>query len=379
MLYYRKGGSAKGVEMPSEPELIEAAVKVALHDRVKLKRGENLLIECWPHGLPVAREAVYQARALGAHPLLMVEDEQALFRSVETLKSGATGAGAHEWAALSKTNAYLFVPGPANLPHAWAMGPKWGAAFPSNDEWYQRAARAKLRGVRMLYGYASDERAAAYGIDPGEWRRMVLDAATVRPSEVRSAGAKLGRILQRGKSVRIRAGNGTDINLGLAKRPTQVDDGSVSPQDLKDGENMTQAPAGQLWVAPDERTAEGTFVADRPSFSLGRPVKGAQFEFRSGKLVASAFAERGDAFEKSFGNAKGDKDRVGMLIFGLNPKIQLGSPQDAIGAGTLTLTLGYNDELGGKNKTSFQFLAPNGRATVEVDGKAVISEGRLTL
>ena len=80
--------------MPSESELIEAAVTLALRDRVKLKRGENLLVECWPHGLPVAREAVYQARAMGAHPLLMVEDEQALFRSVENLKAGATGAGA---------------------------------------------------------------------------------------------------------------------------------------------------------------------------------------------------------------------------------------------------------------------------------------------
>ena len=40
------------------------------------------------------------ARAMGAHPMLMVEDEEAFWRTIETLKPGANKAGTHEWAAL---------------------------------------------------------------------------------------------------------------------------------------------------------------------------------------------------------------------------------------------------------------------------------------
>ncbi len=365
--------------MAEGSRIIEEVVRVALKDRVHLKRGENLLIESWPHGLDVAKEAVFQARAMGAHPMLIVEDEETLFRSLDALRPGATKAGGHEWAALSKANAYMFIPGPADLPRAWAMGSKWGAAYPSNGEWYDRAKRAKLRGVRVLFGYTSEERAGAYGLDLAAWRQMVLEAACVKPSEIRPKGAALSRVLGKGKKVKITAPNGTDLSLGLCGRVAQVDDGSVSLQDLKDGENMSQAPAGQLWVAPDEKTAEGRYVADRPSLSLGRPVKGAEFEFKGGKLVASTFDEGGEKFAEAFAKAKGDKDRVGMLIFGLNPKVRAGFPQDAMAAGVVTLTLGYNDELGGKNKTEFQFLAPLASATVEVDGKRVVDRGRLAL
>ncbi len=365
--------------MAEGSRIIEEVVRVALKDRVRLKRGENLLIESWPHGLEVAKEAVFQARAMGAHPMLIVEDEATLFRSLEGLKPGATKAGAHEWAALSKANAFMFIPGPADLPRAWAMGSKWGAAYPSNGEWYARAKRAKLRGVRVLFGYTSEERAGAYGLDLAAWRQMVLEAACVRPSEIRPKGAALSRTLAKGTHVKITAPNGTDLSLGLCGRAAQVDDGSVSAQDLKDGENMSQAPAGQLWVAPDEKSAAGRFVADRPSLSLGRPVKGAEFEFKAGKLVASTFAEGGERFQGAFAKARGDKDRVGMLIFGLNPKVRAGFPQDAMAAGVVTLALGYNDELGGKNKTEFQFLAPLASATVEVDGKRVVDGGRLAL
>ncbi len=366
-----------GGGLAARETLIESAVRVALRDRIRLRRGENLIVESWPHGLDIAREAVYQARAMGAHPMLIVEDEKALFRSLETLKPGATRAGAHEWGALAKANAYFFVPGPANLPRAWALGGKWGAAYPSNSEWYDRAKRAKIRGVRFLYGWTSAERAAAYGLDLEAWREMVLEAAAVTPGQIRPKGAKLSRILERGKRVAITAPNGTDFTVGLAGRSAQVDDGSVSAQDLKDGENMTQAPAGQLWVAPDERTAEGKFVADRPSLSLGRAVKGAEFEFKGGKLASAAFRENGELFDKAFAKAKGDKDRVGMLIFGLNPKVRPGFPQDPVAAGEVTLTLGYNNEVGGKNKTEFQVLAPLASATVEVDGKKVVDGGRL--
>jgi leucyl aminopeptidase (aminopeptidase T) len=365
--------------MSEEERLLADVVNVALRDRVKLKKGENVTVETWGHGMPLAREFVHGARALGAHPMLMVEDEEAFWRTIETLKPGANKAGSHEWAALKEADAYVFLTGPADITRVWKNGARMGTAYPSNDEWYARAARAKIRGVRVLYGYATKERADAYGIDHASWRRMILEGATVPPAAVRAPGKKLTALLKRGKTLRIAAPNGTELRMDLAGRDAQLDDGSVSPQDVKDGENMTQAPAGQVWVAPSEATVEGHFIADCPSYTLGRPVDGAEFEFKGGKLMTAAFKKNGEAFDRAFGAAKGHKDRVGMVIFGLNPKLKPGTPQDAIAAGVVTLSIGYNEELGGKNDTSFQFLAPLSGATVEIGNKKVIDAGRLTL
>ena len=357
--------------------ILERLVLIALKERIRLKRGENVIVETYPHGMAFASEFVYQARALGAHPLMIVEDEPSLFRTVEALKPGAMKAGTHEWAALSKAQAYVFVTGPADLPRAWSLGPKWGAAFPSNEEWYSRAKRGRVRGVRMIYGYATKERAQAYGVDVEEWSQMMLEGAAVPPGPIRAAGKALAKKLLKAKQVHITADNGTDLTFRLIGRRPQVDDGSVSLEDLKNGDNMTQAPAGQLWVAPDEKSPEGTIVFDRPSNSFGRWVKGVTLEFRGGRLTASSFQENGEAFEKAFSRAKGDKDRLGMFIFGLNPGVRVGFPQAPMAAGCVSLTLGDNGEIDGKNKTDFTFLVPHASATVELDGKQVVERGRL--
>lgn len=365
--------------MSEEERLMSEVVRLALKERVKLKRGENVTVETWGHGIPLAREFVHEARAMGAHPMMLVEDEDAFWRTVEGLKPGANKAGTHEWAALKEADAYVFMIGPADIGRVWKNGPKMGGAYPSNEEWYTRAAKAKIRGVRMLWGYTTKERADAYGIDQAAWRKMVLEGSAVPPSAVRGPGKKLLAILKKGKTLRIGAPNGTELRMNLARRDAQLDDGSVSPQDVKDGENMTQAPAGQVWVAPDEKSVEGHYFSDRPSYTLGRPVEGAEFEFKGGKLTTASFKKNGEAFDRAFGAAKGDKDRLGMLIFGLNPKMHAGSPQDAIAAGMITLALGYNEELGGKNETGFQFLAPLSTATVDIDKRRIIDAGKLVL
>jgi len=37
---------------------------------------ENVIVECWNHGLDAAKEIVYQLRAVGARPMLLLEDEE---------------------------------------------------------------------------------------------------------------------------------------------------------------------------------------------------------------------------------------------------------------------------------------------------------------
>src|SRR5256885_259414 len=113
-------------------------------------------------------------------PMFLMEDEETYWRSVETLPTAKLGqVSAPEWAALSKADAYVFFPGPADLPRYRKNLPKSAAAAGYNSEWYRRAGKAGLRGPRVLLGYVSRERAQTDGYDFGAWREMVLRASSI--------------------------------------------------------------------------------------------------------------------------------------------------------------------------------------------------------
>ncbi|MCI4362646.1 MAG: hypothetical protein L3J77_05600, partial [Thermoplasmata archaeon] len=59
--------------------LARSLIGGALH----VRSGENVVIETWNHTLDYARACVVEARRIGAHPLLWLEDETAYWRSVE--------------------------------------------------------------------------------------------------------------------------------------------------------------------------------------------------------------------------------------------------------------------------------------------------------
>jgi len=158
----------------TEPLRVAAAL---LHGSLRLRRGENLLVETWSHCLPYATACVLEARRIGARPLLLLEDEGTYWASVEDAPQVGrwSSPGEHEWAALERTDAFVFFPGPADRPRFRALPERLRGGLESyNSEWYRRARSARLRGVRSILGYASDAQARRWGIGPEEWRRALV-------------------------------------------------------------------------------------------------------------------------------------------------------------------------------------------------------------
>ncbi|HLQ41696.1 MAG TPA: hypothetical protein VK189_02465, partial [Thermoplasmata archaeon] len=171
---------------------------------------ENVIVECWNHGLDAAKEIVYQLRAVGARPMLLLEDEETHWRSVEDLPPAKLGqVSASEWAALSKADAYVFFPGPADIARYRKNMEKSQAATSYNSDWYRRAERAGLRGARVLLGYVSRERARTYGFEFDAWRDMILRASSVDFSAISRKGKKLAALLSKDAEVEVSAPNGT--------------------------------------------------------------------------------------------------------------------------------------------------------------------------
>ncbi|MCI4360342.1 MAG: aminopeptidase, partial [Thermoplasmata archaeon] len=287
-----------------------------------VKRDENVIIETWNHTLPYATSCVVEARRRGAHPLLFLEDETAYWRSIDLAPSIAQWArvGRHEWAALAEADAYVFFPGPADRPRFRSLPSEHVAALTGyNADWYKRAEKSRLRGVRCVLGYATEPQAAAWGVSASTWRSQLIRATVdAELKEIRSTADRVARKLVKGKELRITAANGTDLTVNLRARKPFVDDGVVSPEDVKLGNNMTISPPGAVAVAVDEKSAEGVAIANRPTFAGFGRLEGGQWEAHGGRLASAWYTEGQAAFDERYAKAPKGKEVLSVFSLGLN-------------------------------------------------------------
>lgn len=357
----------------------EAFAKNVIRKSLKIKPKENVIVESWNHGLEPAKEFVYQLRAAGAKPMFLFEDEETHWRSVETLPPSKLGqVSASEWSAVKEADAYVFLPGPADIARYRKNMAKSQAATAYNGDWYKRAGKAGLRGARVLLGYVSPERAASYGFDYGAWRSMIIEAGSADFTAIARRGKRAAALLSKGKEAHVTAPNGTDFRFSLRGKQARTDDGIVDKEDIEEGEFMTNVPPGYAYVVPDEASGEGRVVADLPMPYLGAMIRGIRLDFQDGKATWSAEANA-DLTRPGWERAKGAKDRLGYVSIGLNPAARTGFLQDDLVDGVVEIGIGNNEEYGGRNKTSFSFAGRLTGATLTVDGKAVVDKGRLAV
>lgn len=357
----------------------DGLVSNVLSTTLRIQPDDNVIVETWDHGLPVAAEFLYGLRELGARPMLLFEHEKTYWRSVESLPEDKLGkVGEHEWAAIEKAKSYIFIPGPDDLSRIWKSRSKFRASTRYNEEWYERAKRYRLKAARIGLGYASPGRARAYRLRLAAWRRMLISASTVDFVALRNQVTKLAALMKKGE-VKITAPNGTDLNLRLAGREGYGEDCIVDDEDLDRGRNMANIPGGNILVCPDEAYAEGSVVFDRPTAYMGRWVGGVHLHFKNGALSNYEVRQNADYFKASYEKASGEKNRIAVVGVGLNPGARTGFLQDNIATGVVTVAIGGNDDLGGANKTDFYFPGVLTKATLLIDGKTIVKNGKLAV
>ncbi len=364
---------------PEAPQDIEQICRSVLTKTLRLRRGENLIVESWTHMLPWANAFVLEGRRLGVRVTLLYEDEATYWRSVGECKAADVGRMPDpELGAISKTDGYVFLWGPEDRPRLRALPKEQVAALTSyNASWYGAAERAHLRGCRMELGQATPAAARFYGVNAVTWQQNLLDASRVDMTSIAPDGARLAARLRRGKRLRVSHANGTELELRLAGRKPVVDDGIVDPQDVKAGNNMTSFPGGAVYVAVDERFVAGHMVANRSSYPTTGALGGGRWTFQENRLAEFEFESGQERFQEAFDRAGTGKDRAGFLSIGLNPRLHVAPGLEDFERGTVLLGLGANTSFGGKNQVAFQSWLGLGGAHVEVDGKVLAADGEI--
>ena len=362
------------------PQDADRLARQVLTVRLHVKAGENVTIETYPSALPWALGFVREARRLGARPLLHYEDERSYWTAVDEGRFDLIGQpGAPEWAALAKTDVYIYFWGPEDGARLEALPEAtFGKLVAFNSKWYEVAQRAGVRGARMGIARVTEENARRWGVTPEAWRKEMVRATMVSPTALVPDARKVQRALEKGHAARIRHPNGTDLSLALAGRKAHVDLGWVTAASRRTRfGTMASVPDGCVYVAVDETTADGTLVSNRMTNLFGEPVRGGRWKFRGGRLVGQSYSSGAATVRETYAKGGKGRDRPGLLEVGLNPAFRMSPGFEEAERGAVTAFVGSNASYGGRTQSSFIAHLTVAGAELSIDGRTVVRGGRI--
>ena len=342
--------------------LYTKVAKKILTETLHVQRGEAVTVEAWDNGLPFARRAVAEARAMGCTAVLIYEDEASYVEGVRRGPDDVVGSmGKNEYGLLSGTDAYIFVPGQALGAYSRTLKPgERERSTRYNSSWYDAAEKAGLRGARLSFGYAGRDMAGLLGKRVADIVRAQLDGALADYGEIRSRAETATSLLGDGAEGEVRSGKNS---LRLSFRGGHaVEDGMVDDGDRKAGENMAYVPPGFVSAEVDPESASGK-VTLTDSLTRFGVVGRAVLEFREGDLVGWESDDRG-AVKKLIGLVPPEKRKVTSLLVGLNSRLRNGFGADRFVYGNMTLA-------------GFGFAGQARRGTLRVSATEALVEGKL--
>jgi len=368
-----------------------AAMAARIIGALKLREGERVLIRYDPEYFneligPLRR----QIRARGAIDLGALEYvESSAIRdttsSGEAKRAALFEAQSRAFAQLLEAvEVYLWLP----LRAGWRELP--AAESHALQRWLDKGgARRQIHfhwsaGSVLADGLAGEHVAA---LDSVYQEALDINYAALSTVQDRAIA------LLRSGTVRVRTPLGTDLSFRTGNRPfnkqngeaSNKQNGEASPERAQAAvvrlDREIELPAGVLRVAPLEETVNGRIVIPTARFG-DKVVRQLKLEINRGHVVRLAADENLSVVEAAL-NAGGEAARrFRELGIGFNPRLHTTSytallPYYGYGAGVVRLSLGDNRELGGTVAGDFVrwFFFPD--ATVEVDGRILVREGKL--
>ena len=347
-------------------ELSSIYAKVAkkvLRETLHVKKGEAVTVETWNNGLDFARVVVAEARAMGCTAVQVLEDEDAYVEGVRRSPKDTVGAmGRNEYGLLKGTDAYVFIPGPLLAAYQTKIDPRiMSESIRYNESWYDAAEKAKLRGAHLTFAYIGKEMAGLMGRTVQQVTERQLDAALVDFEDMSASARKLSSVLIDGSEASVHAG-GSRLEFTL-RGETTIEDGVVSPQDVKDGNNMTYVPPGFVSKVVDPTSATGTLKVSKSVTRLGL-LMDAKLTFREGKLVTWKSKDSMPMLDELVKAVPEQKRRLTILYVGINPRMDYLFGQDRMVAGSVTAA-------------GFGFTAVVRGADLRVGGRQVVAGRKL--
>ncbi|MBD3170177.1 MAG: aminopeptidase, partial [candidate division Zixibacteria bacterium] len=211
---------------------------------------------------------------------------------------------------------------------------------------------------------------------PGITEETMTRALNADYEKVAKRSNTLAKLLSKGNSARITTPSGTDITMSIQGREGKPDTGLVYT-----GEDFSNLPAGEAYIAPMEKTAEGVYMVDGSMAGLGLLKKPLTITVEKGHAVDIKGGAPATKLKKML-DAVGPKARnIAELGIGTNDKARLcGSVlEDEKVMGTVHLAIGDNKSMGGRVSVPIHLDGMLLKPTLYIDDKMIMKNGKMMI
>ena len=312
------------------PDLTQA-IHTIVHQCLAVKRDEDVLVLVDEATAEIGEPLREEARRLGADAVLAVMDE----RATDGTEPPPTLA-----AALAACDVFI-APTSRSLSHTTAR---------------KLATDGGARGATM----------------PGADADMLARVMAVDFEQMAARSRAVANLLDEGNTAHITCPRGSDATLDLTGRHAIADDG-----DLRAPGSFGNLPCGEGFIAP--LTGEGRIVVASLG-PLGISEEPAALEMRDGRIV-EARGGLGPGYLELLEKHGEAGTNLAELGVGTNDRARLSGKvlEDEKILGTVHVAFGASAGIGGTVSVPIHLDAVVLEASLEVDGKAVLEEGRFVL
>ncbi|MHB0869468.1 MAG: aminopeptidase [Chloroflexota bacterium] len=211
------------------------------------------------------------------------------------------------------------------------------------------------------------------------WEEGVLESpgVTTDYEVVRRNALAVDALLEKGNEVRVTTPEGTDLTLKLCGRKGKAQTGFADEPGKFSG-----LPEGESTVAPLEGTTNGRIVNPYIMEKIGPVTEPFELELKDGWIVGLKGGKQAkdlqQFLEKSDPNARRMASQFAM---GMNPDCRIfpNTREVSKKLGTIHVAMGDNVSLGGTVQSGVHIDIVVLNATVTLDGKVILENGKLYL
>jgi leucyl aminopeptidase (aminopeptidase T) len=351
-----------------------------VNDCLRITEKDNVTVFFYPHNLQLAEDLAEECFKKGADVLLNLYTDRYMtsyhdLLSVESLRQPSVFCRA----LTECSTAEIYMSGTYDPAVLRTIAPEKNAAASEGETkaHYPLSKEKKVRSISIGLALVTKPRARAYGFNYEKWKRMMQAASAVDYPKLARIGKALMDSLRDARSITVTGPEGTNISFDVSGRHWQVHDGVIDEEDMQNENFEDEIPAGSLYIAPLEESAQGKVTFNTGTPVMGTSVTGLHLTFKDGKVTRFSGDRSAARLKRNWERGTGDKDRIGYFGIGFNPRAEVGYTVNNVANGAVSIGIGGNEFIGGKNRPGFFHVGTLTGATVVADGRTILRKGRI--
>ncbi len=359
---------------------------VRLVQSASIKPGDVVNIDGGKHMIPLMEAVAIEVQKAGGMPVMFLESDRVARSYYTEVPEKYLEQEPRFWAEwLKNTNVAIFLPGSEDWKAVIDGVPESRFAKISKASSFFGDLLSSLPIRQVGIDLPTKQDAESNGMDFPAYEKIIMEGINADYPSISAQGNKLQKMVKNAKQIRITSPAGTDFTFSLApSREVYVDDGIVTEERAKSklfAQRIASLPGGNVFFAPLETSANGKVVVPKMECRYA-PMNNVNFEFKNGMMQNFKAGTNGECFQERMKTRTGQKDMFGAIWLGINPSLKIVEDGSAHfrpfnAAGMVYVGIGDNRLYGGSNNSTAGYAFPVTNATVTIDGKIIIKDGKL--